>query len=162
MPRGMGWNFMGLGKFTERTLLTLELGDFFFDSIHYDLQQNKDILYWRNLLFSLSGYEFHLKNYRSFDYNFNVFHQVMLHPQFPHSVIYCLGRMRNYLHQVIGENNSPINAPLLNQFGRLISQVEFVDVENIRKNNLKKFLYDTKSSIYPFTHTLGQTFFAYY
>lgn len=29
MPRGMGWNFMGLGKFTERTLLTLELGDFF-------------------------------------------------------------------------------------------------------------------------------------
>lgn len=162
MPRGMGWNFMGLGKFTERTLLTLELGDFFFESIQYDLNQNKDILYWRNLLFSLSGYEFHLKNYRNFDYNFNVLHQAMLHPQFPHSVLYCLGRMRNYLNQVIGENNSPMNAPLLNQFGRLISQVEFADVDYIRRDNLKKFLHDTKSSIYPFTHTLGQTFFDYY
>lgn len=161
MPRGMGWNFMGLGKFTERTLLTLELGDFFFESIEYDLTQNKDILYWRNLLFSLSGYEFHLKNYRSFEYNFNVLHQVMLHPQFPHSVLYCLARMRNYLNQVVGENNASGNLPLLHQFGRLISQVEFADVGNIRNNNLKRFIHDTKSSIYPFTNTLDQTFFAY-
>jgi uncharacterized alpha-E superfamily protein len=162
MPRGMGWNFMGLGKFTERTLLTLELGDFFFKSVEYDLTQNKDILYWRNLLFSLSGYEFHLKNYRSFEYTFNVLHQVMLHPQFPHSVLYCLGRMRNYLNQVIGENNATGNLPLLNLFGRLISQVEFADENNLRNNNLKRFIDDTKSSIYPFTNTLGQTFFAYY
>jgi uncharacterized alpha-E superfamily protein len=162
MPRGMGWNFMGLGKFTERSLLTLELGDFFFKSIQYDLQQNKDVLFWRNLLFSLSGYEFHLKNYRSFDYNFNVFHQLMLHPQFAHSVIYCFNRIKTYLQQVTGENRTPMNLSLLNQFGRLSSHVAFADIDDIRQRHLKKFLDDTKSGIYPFTHSLSQTFFAYH
>jgi uncharacterized alpha-E superfamily protein len=49
MPRGMGWSFMNLGRFTERCLLTVQLTMKEFEKIDYNLNQERDILYWRHL-----------------------------------------------------------------------------------------------------------------
>lgn len=45
--------------------------DIYFKLIDYQLDDEKDILQWRLLLLSLSGYELHLKTYRSNNHNRN-------------------------------------------------------------------------------------------
>ncbi len=161
MPRGMSWSFMSLGKYIERCLLTIELTDKNYQTINYDLTQSKDILYWRSLLFSLSGYEFHLKNYRSSEYNFNVAHQVIFNPLFPHSIMYSLIRIKKYLDDAVKENNPSEKYSLLKQFGRLYSNVEFADFEWIKRNGLPVYLQETRSNLLQFSRALSQSFFSY-
>ncbi len=161
MPRGMSWSFMSLGKYIERCLLTIDLTDKQYQSINYDLNQSKDILYWRSLLFSLSGYEFHLKNYRSTEYNHNVAHQVIFNPLFPHSIMYCLIRVKKYLDDVVRENNPSEKYTLLKQFGRLYSNVEFADFEWIKRSGLPGYLQETRTNLLQFSRALSQSFFSY-
>ena len=161
MPRGMSWSFMSLGKYIERCLLTIELTDKHYKTIDYDLTQSKDILYWRSLLFSLSGYEFHLKNYRSTDYNYNVAHQVIFNPLFPHSIMYSLIRLKKYLDDAVKENNPSEKYSLLKQFGRLYSNVEFADFEWIKRSGLPEYLEETRSNLLQFSRALSQSFFSY-
>jgi uncharacterized alpha-E superfamily protein len=161
MPRGMSWSFMNLGKYIERCLMTIELIDKQYKTIEYDMSQSKDILYWRGLLFSLSGYEFHLKNYRSTDYNYNVAHQVIFNPQFPHSIMYSLSRIKKYLDDVVKENNPSEKYSLLKQFGRLYSHVEFADFEWIKRSGLPEYLGETRGNLLQFSRSLSQSFFSY-
>jgi uncharacterized alpha-E superfamily protein len=159
MPRGRAWDFMNLGKYTERCLMTIDLMQR--QIVDNDLSEEKDILYWRGLLFSLSGYEFHLKNYGANEANDNVIHQVIMNVLFPHSVLYCLNRIRTYLENVIDANNpSDING-LKKQFGRICSSVEFADVEMVRKMGAPQFLKHTGDSLRDFTWALSQTYFSY-
>jgi len=159
MSRGMAWNFMNLGKYIERCLLTIELMEKYM--VNHDLSEEKDILYWRGLLFSLSGYEFHLKNYRSSEANYNVAHQVILNPLFPHSVHYCLERIGRYLENVAGENDPADRTGLVRQFGRISSTVQFADVELIRAEGVPLFLAGMRNSLQQFSWYLSQTYFSY-
>jgi uncharacterized alpha-E superfamily protein len=159
MPRGMSWNFMNLGKYIERCMLTLELMEQ--QIIDHDLSDEKDILYWRVLLFSLSGYEFHLKNYRSSEANYNVMHQAILNGLFPHSVLYSLNRIRKYLDNVVDENTPSDPNGLKRQFGRICSSVEFADLDTIKKIGPPEFLHRTRDSLRDFTWALSQTYFSY-
>lgn len=161
MPRGMSWSFMSLGKYIERCLHSIELTDKHYRTIGYDLSQGRDILYWRSLLFSLSGYEFHLKNYRSADINYNVAHQVIFNQQFPHSIMYSLTRIKKYLDDVVKENNPSEKYSLLKQFGRLYSNVEFADFEWIKRSGLPEYLDETRSNLLQFSRSLSQSFFSY-
>jgi uncharacterized alpha-E superfamily protein len=159
MSRGMAWNFMNLGKYIERCLLSIELMEKHI--VGHDLSEEKDILYWRGLLFSLSGYEFHLKNYRSSEANYNVTHQVVLNPLFPHSVQYCLERINKYLENVVGENDPSDRSGLIRQFGRISSAVQFADVDMIRQEGMPHYLARLRSSMYQFSWNFSQTYFSY-
>jgi uncharacterized alpha-E superfamily protein len=161
MPRGMSWSFMSLGKYMERSLLTLELTDKQFKTFDYDFSVPKDILFWRSLLFSLSGYEFHLKNYRGSDINKHIANQVIFNGHFPHSIIYSLSRVKKYLDDVVEENDPPEKYSMLKQFGRLYSHVEFADFEWIRRNGLKAYLEETRGNLFHFSRALSQSFFSY-
>lgn len=159
MSRGMSWDFMNLGKYIERCLMTIDLLEQ--QMTDNDLSEEKDILYWRGVLFSLSGYEFHLKNYRSNEANDNVIHQVVINEIFPHSVMYCLKRIRKYLDNVIEENSPEDPAGLKRQFGRICSSVEFTDVHMIRQMGTTVFLKQTGNHLREFTWALSQTYFSY-
>ena len=159
MPRGRAWDFMNLGKYIERCLMTIDLMQR--QIVDNDLTEEKDILYWRGLLFSLSGYEFHLKNYRTNEANDNVVHQVIMNNLFPHSVLYALHRIRKYLDNVVDENNPADQNGLKRQFGRICSSVEFADVEMVRRMGAPQFLKHTGDNLRDFTWALSQTYFSY-
>lgn len=162
MPRSMSWSFMNLGKYIERAILTIELLDKNYQSIAYDLNEEKDILFWRGLLFSLSGYEFHLKTYRSSETNANVAHQVLFNHQFPHSVLYCVQRIKTYLETMVKENNPEDKQGIIKQFGRISSSVEFTDFELIKESGMHAYLSQLKSNLRSFTKTLSQHYFSYF
>ncbi|GAO44836.1 alpha-E domain-containing protein [Flavihumibacter petaseus] len=161
MPRNMGWNFMTLGKFTERCMITLEFADRSFADTGYSLEHSHDVLYWRNLLFSLSGYELHLKTYRSSNYNRNVTDQVLFNKQFTRSASYCLDRIGFYLNKVIQNNQSDEANALLKQFGRLQSRVEYADFATLQEEGLQSYIRELRSGLLQFNLQFSQLFFSY-
>ncbi len=160
MSRGLGWNFMQLGRFTERCLQSVAI-------INKQLQQNSftedssnDIFYWRQLLYSLSGYEMHLKTYRTQNHNSNVMHQVVLNENFTRSVIYSLIRINHYVENImlIHEDQNKI---LSRTFGRLFSKVKYMDLQAMETQELHSFLNDIKNDLIAFTNQLGKYYFSH-
>jgi uncharacterized alpha-E superfamily protein len=161
MARGTGWAFMNLGKYIERCLETIVLTNKQYELNYYKVNEIKDIMQWRHLLMSLSGYELHLKTYRSSLYNHDVLHQVLFNEDFPHSVVYSLGRVDRHLQDVTRKNFSEENAALHRAFGRLYSKVKHTDLQVLNNDTLQPFLGELKSELQQFTHMLTQKFFSY-
>ncbi|MEY2835966.1 MAG: hypothetical protein RLZZ557_1628 [Bacteroidota bacterium] len=161
MPRGMAWGFMNLGKYIERCQLTLSITATHFNGISSKGQQDRDILFWRSLLFTLSGYELHLKHYRSADTDRNVLDQVIFNRYFPHAVIYSLERVKKYLQDLVEQNQPDGRTEMMRLFGRLMSQVQYADQQVLQDETLMGFLDATQSNINAFHHQLSHTFFSY-
>jgi uncharacterized alpha-E superfamily protein len=161
MPRGQGWNYMNLGKFTERCLSTVEFTNAFFKKVNYDFTNEQDILFWRSLLLALSGYELHLKNYSNLNHNCNVAQQVLFDKNFPRSLYYALERANKYLCEVI-ESNPVEGTPYISMtFGRLHSYVKFADLAIVAETGMETFLKEIRKELNEFSRMLGQTYFSY-
>ncbi len=161
MPRGLGWSFMNLGRYIERCFITIEVVDKFFSFIDYKLSDEKDILQWRPMLLALSGYELHLKTYRSNSHNLNALDQVVFNQNFTRSVLYSLKRISKYLVDVLQENNTEHKETIIKQFGRLLSKVEYMDITTLNDDNLKEFFEEIRLALADFSNLIGQIFFSY-
>ncbi len=161
MPRGLGWSFMNLGRYIERCFITIEVAEKFFSLIDFDLSNEKDILQWRPMLLALSGYELHLKTYRSTSHNENALHQVVFNKDFTRSVLYSLNRISKYLVDVLQENNTEHKEAIIKRFGRLLSKVEYMDFDTLNKDNLQDFFTELKTSLGDFSNLIGLSFFSY-
>ncbi len=161
MPRGPGWSFMNLGRCMERCTQTIEITDKQYRSIDYDLTKTVDILQWRYLLLSLSGYELHLKTYHSSNVNKDVLHQVPINPNFTRSVFNSLTRIERYLDEAVKENKSYENESLQKFLGRLYSFVKYADLDILNGINLQHFLADVRHNLKEFSKRLTQNFFSY-
>jgi uncharacterized alpha-E superfamily protein len=161
MPRGQGWCFMSAGKFVERGIITADVTYRHFEQINFSLDDHKDVLYWRNLLLSLSGYELHLKTYRSATTNSNVLNQVVFNNDYPRSIIYTLSRLEKYVQDIMEVNDPPNKEAIFREFGRIHSRVKFADENYIKQITLQRFLQETKTNLLKFSQLLGQQFFSY-
>ncbi|MDE3234993.1 MAG: alpha-E domain-containing protein [Bacteroidota bacterium] len=161
MPRGMGWSFMSLGRHIERCLLTIEMTDLYFGQVAYQLDNEKDILQWRPLLLSLSGYELHLKTYRTGTHNLNALHQVLFNVNFTRSVLYTLKRIDKYFQLIIEHDTSAEIQTLTKQLGRLLSKVEYTDFNSLNALTLQSYLKEIRKELLQFSNQLAQHFFSY-
>ncbi|MET0636452.1 MAG: alpha-E domain-containing protein [Chitinophagaceae bacterium] len=161
MPRGLGWNFMNLGKFIERCLLTIDTTYSHFKRINEENNAAQDILYWRNLLLSLSGYELYLKTNTRGQHNVKVMDQIIFNPNFPRSIMYSLERIRHYLDEIINDTKMERSAELRKTFGRTFSKVQFADMNMIREVGLPHFLISLRRELVDFSNQLTRIFFSY-
>jgi uncharacterized alpha-E superfamily protein len=161
MPRGIGWWFMNLGKYTERCLQTIAFAEKQLELIHFKEADTNDLLQWKYLLFSLSGYELHVKTYRSGNHNYNVLHQILLNENFTRSVIYSLQRIEHYLNKVIGKDINEERAALLRNFGRLFSKVRYMELDSLNKDTVPVFFEELKADLVEFNQKVVQHFFSY-
>ena len=161
MPRGTGWCFMNLGKYIERCLQTIAFAEKQLEITHFSEADTNDLLQWKYLLFSLSGYELHLKTYRSSNHNYNVLHQVLINENFPRSVTYSLQRIEYYLNKVIGNNINEERAALVRIFGRLFSKVRYMELDSLNKEMVPVFFAEIKTDLVEFNQKVVQHFFSY-
>jgi uncharacterized alpha-E superfamily protein len=161
MPRGTGWCFMNLGKYIERCLQTIAFAEKQLEITHFSDADTNDLLQWKYLLFSLSGYELHLKTYRSSNHNYNVLHQVLINENFPRSVTYSLQRIEYYLNKVIGNNINEERAALVRIFGRLFSKVRYMELDSLNKEMVPVFFAEIKTDLVEFNQKVVQHFFSY-
>lgn len=161
MPRGAGWSYMNLGKYIERCTQTNEIGDREFRAIDYDFDNEIDIIQWQYLLLSVSGFELHLKTYRSGNHTKNVLHQILLNEDFTRSVIYSLNRVGKYLFDVISENPSCDNSEIKRVFGKLHSEIKYLDFDELDKAEIEQCLQNVRTGIIKFSRCLTRNFFSY-
>jgi uncharacterized alpha-E superfamily protein len=161
MPRGQGWSFMNLGKFIERCLLTIETSYAHFTKIDHQLDKAQDILFWKNLLLSLSGYELYLKTYTRGQHTINVVDHVIFNKHFPRSLIYSLQRIGRYLDDVVEETKMEGSQALQKTFGRICSKVEFADMNVIKSIGLPQFLHSIRHGLAGFSNELTRIYFSY-
>jgi uncharacterized alpha-E superfamily protein len=161
MPRGQGWNFMNLGKFIERCLLTIDNTFAHFKKIDHQLNDSQDVLFWRNLLLSLSGYELYLKTYTSGQHNLNVIDHVIFNKNFPRSLMYSLHRIHRYLDEVVEDTKMEGSEKLLKAFGRISSKVKFADMNMVQQMSLPQYLYALRHDLVDFSNQLTRIYFSY-
>jgi uncharacterized alpha-E superfamily protein len=161
MPRGLGWSFMNIGRYIERCMQTVDITEVYLQHIHYFLDGPEDILYWRRLLLSLSGYEFFLKNNRTAGHTRHVVQQVVFNKLFPRSILYSLERIGKYLDDLTDDNPLPAAVSLQKQFGRLKSMVEFTDVQQLTDQGISQLLEDIRQQVWAFSSALSKLFFSY-
>jgi uncharacterized alpha-E superfamily protein len=161
MPRGQGWQFMNLGKFIERCLLTIETAYAHFTKIDHQFNKTQDILFWRNLLFSLSGYELYLKTYTRDQHSMNVVDHIIFNKNFPRSLIYSLQRINRYLHEIAEDTKMEGSDDLQKTFGRICSKVEFADMNMIKEMGLPNFLRSLRQELSIFSNQLTRIYFSY-
>ncbi len=159
MPREQGWNFMNLGKYIERGILTANMLDLKFSDISYDLENPVDVMYWRNLLLSLSGYELYLKRYHGGLDGQNVANMGILNPQFPRSMAYCFFRIERIM-QNLAADHVESDELMKRQVGRMRAKVEFSDLDSISKVGLHQFLNDLRNDLFQFSNSLEQSYFS--
>ncbi len=161
MPRGLGWYFSSIGKHIERCLQTISLTQAYFAPIDYNLKGEEDLLYWRRLLLSLSGYEMYLKSYSNIPHNQKIVQQVIFNRDFAHSVIYTLELINGYINLLFKDNVFHEAKALQNQFGRLKSQIEYTDYQYLNNKQLEDILKDTKLQLNQFSIDFSKYFFSY-
>lgn len=161
MPRGQGWSFMNLGKFIERCLLTIETSYAHFTKIDHQLDKTQDILFWRNLLLSLSGYELYLKTYTRDQHTMNVVDHVIFNKNFPRSLLYSLIRIDRYLKDVVDYTKMEGGENLQKTFGRICSKVEYADMAMIKEMGLPEFLHSLRHDLVTFSNQFARIYFSY-
>jgi len=161
MPRGHGWQFLNLGKFIERCILTIENIYAHSQKMDHMLDPPRDILFWRNLLLSLSGYELYLKTYPRDQYTFNVIEHVIFNKNFPRSLIYSLHRIKRYLNEITAHTKIEGGATLEKQLGRICSKVDFADMDTIKEEGLPQFLDSLRNELSDFSKQLTRIYFSY-
>jgi uncharacterized alpha-E superfamily protein len=161
MPRGTGWCFMNLGKYIERCLQTIAFAEKQLEVINFREADTNDLLQWKYLLFSLSGYELHVKTYRSSNHNYNVLHQILINENFTRSVMYSMQRIELYLNKIIGNDINEERAALLRDFGRLFSKVRYMELDSLSKAMVPVFFEDIKEGLIEFNQRVVQHFFSY-
>jgi uncharacterized alpha-E superfamily protein len=161
MPRGLGWCFSSIGKNIERCLQTIAMTQAYYKPINYNLDGEEDLLYWRRLLLSLSGYEQYLKSYSNISHNRKVAQHVVFNKDFSHSVIYTLDLIDKYLTTLSADHTSHEARTLQNQFGRLKSMVQYTDYHNLTNQQLEDVLNETQSQLIQFSSDFSKLFFSY-
>jgi uncharacterized alpha-E superfamily protein len=161
MPRGQGWDFMNLGKFIERCIMTIDTTYAHFKKIEHRLNTAQDILFWRNLLLSLSGYEMYLKTYTRGLHNNNVIDHIIFNKDFPRSLIYSLIRIKRYLEKVADDTKLEESIILQRNIGRICSKVEFADLDMIQRESLPHFLYSLRKDLVEFSNQFTRIYFSY-
>lgn len=161
MPRGTGWCFMNLGKYIERCLQTIAFAEKQLEITNFREADTNDLLQWKYLLFSLSGYELHVKTYRSSNHNYNVLHQVLINENFTRSVMYSMQRIELYLNKIIGKEINEERAALMRDFGRLFSKVRYMELDSLNKETVPVFFEDIKKGLVEFNQRVVQHFFSY-
>ncbi len=161
MPRGTGWCFMNLGKYIERCLQTIAFAEKQLEITNFREADTNDLLQWKYLLFSLSGYELHVKTYRSSNHNYNVLHQILINENFTRSVIYSMQRIELYLNKIIGKEINEERAALMRDFGRLFSKVRYMELDSLNKETVPVFFEDIKAGLIEFNQRVVQHFFSY-
>ncbi|MFT3903221.1 MAG: alpha-E domain-containing protein [Niabella sp.] len=162
MPRGQGWNFMNLGRFIERCIQTLNFADIKYRDLDYSSGESNHILYWKNMLLNLSGYELYLKTYRSGNHAENVIDMVFFNKDFPRSILYTLNKVQFYLLNILRDNDN-INNPLIRRkAGMLHAKIAYGDLESMEQKGVSNFIAELKTDLFELTQLIGQSFFSYY
>jgi uncharacterized alpha-E superfamily protein len=124
------------------------------------MEKTADIMYWKHLLLSVSGYALYLKTYRSAFEARNVIDQVIFNTSFPRSVLYSLNAVHRYFEMLENDQNSE-GAKIINfRIGKLRSKIQYSNLQHVSEIGLHNFLTSLNEDLQGIGNALNQYYFA--
>lgn len=141
--RNEGYEFINLGKFLERADKTTRILDLKYHILLpsvADVGGAVDAAQWQAILRSASA----LEAYRRFHVEDilpkKVAEFLIFSPTFPRSLLSCMQHLNEDLHRLSGNERREYKSPEERAFGKLLSDMNFMTIEEILNNGLHQFL----------------------
>jgi uncharacterized alpha-E superfamily protein len=158
MSRGEGYTFMNFGKYIERTLRSLDILEL--KMLEMEKGGNEAML-WKYLLYALSGYEFHTKQYKNALQRNDVIHQIFLNAQFPHSVIYSLNQADRYFKRLLSISHPENYQELEFLLGKSINNLKYGVDPQAEIAEIRKLILNARSEVKMIGQKLATLYFGY-
>jgi uncharacterized alpha-E superfamily protein len=159
-----GWQYLQLGKLLERADKTLRLLD---NQYHFllELTNPADLslsnLLWASVLRGCSAYQSYQMLYVGRIDPERVVEFLLLHPQFPRSVRYCMEAAAHAVAEiegpVLGRGTSKADRIL----GRVLSDLQFAELDQILQGGLHEFLASILNRCSQVSHAIQDQYFLY-
>jgi uncharacterized alpha-E superfamily protein len=159
MAREEGFNFLNIGKFLERSILSADMINIKLAELHFDLEQQLEEQPWRYLLFSLSGYELYLKTNRGSVEPNKVIQQVLYNPSFSHSVLYCLNQLTRYFERLKEESITEIYNEMEFLIGKSMNHIKYSNAQTQSGSSLKNLLAQLKNELFYISSSFSKNYF---
>jgi uncharacterized alpha-E superfamily protein len=162
MSHGEGWHFARLGRLLERadkTSRILDVKYFMLLPTVAEVGTPFDIIQWSALLKSASALEMYCKQHGRIAPN-PVVEFLMLNPNFPRAVRYCLIKAEDSLHAIAGSESGQHHNLAEKRLGRLRSEMDYAEMTEILSNGLHEFVDGFQAKLNRIDDAIYDTFFA--
>lgn len=158
MSRGEGYTFLNIGKYIERPLRGLDILELKMAEME---RGGNEAMNWKYLLYSLSGYEFHSKQYKNALQMNEVVDQVFMNTQFPHSVLYSLQQVERYFKRLDSISLPEYFKEMEFLIGKAISNLKYGMNPQADSMEIKALIIKTRAEIKAVAHKLATLYFGY-
>ena len=161
ITRGEGWHFGQMGKLLERADKTTRFLDVKYFTLLPDIDaigSPLDLLLWSAVLKSVSAYNMFRQQYKVISPT-HIVEFLILDKSFPRSVVHCLQEAELSLYAISGTSfDHGYSNAAEKKISKLLSEIEFTEIDDILKTGLHQFLDDFQSK----NNEIGQTVFNTY
>jgi len=162
MSHGEGWHFGRMGRLIERadkSSRILDVKYFILLPKLEDVGTPLDNIQWGALLKSASAFEMYKKKHRRIIPD-NVAEFLILDKEFPRSMRYCVNNALESLYAITGTQEDTFSNKAEQSLGRLSSELDYTQIEEIKSRGLHEFLDDFQTDLNIIDDNIHQTFFA--
>lgn len=156
------WHFGNMGRLMERADKTdriLDMKYFYLLPKVEDVGSPIDYLQWSALLKSASAYEAYRKKFGKLDYRL-ISYFLIFDREFPRAILFCLMEADRSLHAISNTQVSTFNNPAEKELGKIISQLNFNDIDDVFHHGLHEYLDDLQVRLNSFGEAVFDTFFS--
>ena len=162
MTHGEGWHFSRLGRELERadkTSRILDVKYFLLLPTVADVGTTVDDIQWAAVLRSASAFEMYRKRYGRISPE-RVVEFLLLDPEFPRAIRYCLMAARESVHAISGTAAGMFRNPAERLLYELCSDVAYAQVEDVIAGGLHEYLDTLQTKMNRVSDGIHETFFA--
>jgi len=143
MSHGEGWQFIQVGRYTERASATALLLEAYHDDlwmVQEHIPEGTEYLEWMGLLRSATAFEAYCKVYTADVTPDRVLEFLLLDEDFPHSVRFSIDTLQCALEAIQDEAGKSRAEPLRRLSGRLQASLHYASVEEILRGDVVAYL----------------------
>jgi uncharacterized alpha-E superfamily protein len=118
------------------------------------------LVHWTSLLRSCSAYESYLRTYHDRIDPQSVVRYLVLDPDFPRTVRFCVTRCRDSLHEISGGDIDGYGSEAERRLGRLDGELRYIDVGEIFDRGLSRYLEGLQEACNRIGEEIHHTYFA--
>lgn len=134
LSHGEGWQFIQIGRYIERASSTARLLEVY----HHDIFSTPDdandgygYLEWIGLLRTCTAFEGYCKVYTADLTYERILEFLVLNPEFPHSIRFCIDSLQRALHAIQQDSRRPPAEELMRLAGRLQASLSYAQISEI-------------------------------
>lgn len=161
ITRSDGWHFGKIGQLIERADKTSRVMDVKYHILlttHQQVGGPLDLMQWAALLKSVSAYDMYRKKYGKLT-AINISEFLILDKRFPRSILCCLIHAEKSLQEITG-NTAGFSCKAEKQLGKLKSELEFIEINDIFEIGLHEYLDGFQQKLNAVSVSLYDSFFA--